>query len=195
MLIVLYIAALLLVSLGMVVWYTTRDTLPEMQDEQQEDTPSTTYEETIWYDRYIVSFNPMTFEDGFTVDAERDVQDIMKQLRRRMKQRQHQMEHQKATLRADDDIIMAYTFVQMGMERYRLALTMHDHDEAMFVLLIQCDSDPTVYGAKLLEDVLDALQFLPIDNIKTYLPESFELDLGMGAVDWFNERGQEGSVH
>lgn len=196
-----YILVLLLLSAGLMSWYITKTPTDvdaggeDEQETQEEPEIETEYQEIQWHDRYIVSFRPMSFDNGYTVDAERDVLDIMKQLRRRLKQRQYAPEHQKAISRKQDAMTTAYTTLELGMETYRLALSMHHNDEAMFVLLIQCDTDPTLYGTKLLEDVLNSLQFLPIEEIKTYMPESFEMDLGMGAIDWFNERGEDGSVH
>lgn len=148
-----------------------------------------------WRNLYVVTCRPMMYGALDSIDAPEGPAKMFELLERGLKQRKHKPYHTehmtRETTQGSRPVVMAH--VDIGAERYRTLLTLHDEQDDLYLMLIQARGANITHATWLRDDVMDAINFLPVDDIQMLEAREHAQQGSTGAwVDAHN--GEDGSV-
>lgn len=149
----------------------------------------------LWRNLYVVTCRPMMYGALDTVGVDEGPAKMFELLERGLKQRKHKPYHtdhlSRDTAQGTRPLILSN--VDIGAERYRVLLTLHDEQDDLYLMLIQTRGEDITHATWLQDDVLDALNFLPVDDIQMLKAREHSQQGSTG--DWVNaHNGEDGSI-
>lgn len=196
--VLIYAVGLVLVLIVYVVTKVATPPLyPIKEDEPNspsDDTPNDT-PTPLWRNLYVVTCRPMMYGALDTLEASQGPAKMFELLERGLKQRKHKPYHtdhlSRETAQGSRPLVLSN--VDIGPERYRVLLTLHDEQDDLYLMLIQTQGKDITHATWLRDDVLDSLNFLPVDDIQMLEARDHIQQGATGAwVDAHN--GEDGSL-